>query len=96
MLRNWRQRVTITDIVVWAIGVLLAAGVIYGTIITLRAQIYSGRTWFDLAITGLALGGIYALIALGYTLVYGILKMISWRGFHGRSFYRRFPGHLSR
>ena len=84
MLRNWRQRVTITDIVVWAIGLILAAGVIYGTIVSLRAQIYSGATWLDLAITGLALGGIYALIALGYTLVYGILKMINFA--HGEVF----------
>ena len=53
MLRNWRQRVTITDIVVWAIGIILAAGVIYGTIVSLRAQIYSGATWIDLIITGL-------------------------------------------
>jgi len=84
MLRNWRQRVTVTDIVVWAIGLILAAGVIYGTIVTLRARFYSGATWIDLAITGLALGGIYALIALGYTLVYGILKMINFA--HGEVF----------
>jgi branched-chain amino acid transport system permease protein len=84
MLRNWRQRVTITDIVVWAIGIFLAAGVIYGTIVTLRLQLYSGTTWIDLTITGLALGGIYALIALGYTLVYGILKMINFA--HGEVF----------
>lgn len=84
MLRNWRQRVTFTDIVVWAIGFILAAGVIYGTVVTLRAKIYSGATWVDLAITGLALGGVYALIALGYTLVYGILKMINFA--HGEVF----------
>jgi len=84
MLRNWRQRVTITDIVVWAIGIILAIGAIYGTIVTLRAQIYSGTTWISLAITGLALGGVYALIALGYTLVYGILKMINFA--HGEVF----------
>jgi branched-chain amino acid transport system permease protein len=34
--------------------------------------------WIDLTITGLALGGVYALIALGYTLVYGILRMINF------------------
>jgi branched-chain amino acid transport system permease protein len=84
MLRNWRQRVTITDIVVWAIGIILAIGALYGSIVTLRAQIYSGTTWISLAITGLALGGVYALIALGYTLVYGILKMINFA--HGEVF----------
>ncbi len=31
-----------------------------------------------MTIKGLALGGVYALIAMGYTLVYGILKMINF------------------
>jgi branched-chain amino acid transport system permease protein len=39
---------------------------------------YDLVTWIDLTITGLALGGVYALIALGYTLVYGILRMINF------------------
>ncbi|OGO09787.1 MAG: amino acid ABC transporter [Chloroflexi bacterium RBG_13_66_10] len=34
--------------------------------------------WADLVVYGLALGSIYALIALGYTLVYGILRMINF------------------
>jgi branched-chain amino acid transport system permease protein len=29
-------------------------------------------------ITALAIGGLYALIALGYTMVYGILKFINF------------------
>jgi branched-chain amino acid transport system permease protein len=58
--------------------------VVYGTIVTLRAQNYTGTTWINLAITGLAVGGVYALIALGYTLVYGILKMINFA--HGEVF----------
>jgi branched-chain amino acid transport system permease protein len=78
MLRTWRQRITFSDIVVWAIGLAIAIMVIYGTIATLRLGKYSPVTWLDLVITGLALGGIYALIALGYTLVYGILRMINF------------------
>lgn len=34
--------------------------------------------FFELTITGLALGAVYALIALGYTLVYGVLQMINF------------------
>jgi branched-chain amino acid transport system permease protein len=34
--------------------------------------------WINLTISGLKLGSIYALIALGYTLVYGILRMINF------------------
>jgi branched-chain amino acid transport system permease protein len=33
---------------------------------------------FELTITGLALGAIYALIALGYTMVYGVLQLINF------------------
>jgi branched-chain amino acid transport system permease protein len=32
----------------------------------------------DLTITGLALGAIYALVALGYTMVYGVLQLINF------------------
>jgi len=40
--------------------------------------------WANLAVIGIALGAVYALIALGYTLVYGILKMINFA--HGEVF----------
>lgn len=45
---------------------------------------YSGENWRDFIIFGLAQGGIYALIALGYTLVYGVLFMINFA--HGEVF----------
>jgi branched-chain amino acid transport system permease protein len=32
----------------------------------------------ELTITGLAVGAIYALVALGYTLVYGVLRLINF------------------
>lgn len=78
MLRNWTQRITWSDIVIWAVGILILLGVIWGSIVTLNTGKYAPSTWIDLTITGLALGGIYALIALGYTLVYGILRMINF------------------
>ena len=84
MLRTWRQRITIADVVVWIIGLAIAFVVIYGSIKTLQGGKYDTRVWIDLTITGLALGGVYALIALGYTLVYGILRMINFA--HGEIF----------
>lgn len=39
---------------------------------------YGPDTWVRFLITGLILGGMYALIAIGYTLVYGILSMINF------------------
>lgn len=78
MLRSWMQRVTLTDILVWAVGILILTGIVWGSIVTLNAGKYAPSTWIDLIISGLALGGVYALIALGYTLVYGILRMINF------------------
>ena len=36
------------------------------------------NNFVELTITGLALGAIYALIALGYTMVYGVLQLINF------------------
>jgi len=58
--------------------------VIGGTISSLAAPKYSNEQWLDFFVFGLAQGSIYALIALGYTLVYGILFMINFA--HGEVF----------
>jgi branched-chain amino acid transport system permease protein len=78
MLRTWRQRITITDLFIWSIGLAIATVVVWGTIATLQQGKYPTTVWLDLTIKGLALGGVYALIAMGYTMVYGILKMINF------------------
>lgn len=36
------------------------------------------RTFWELTVTGVVLGLIYALIALGYTMVYGVLRLINF------------------
>jgi branched-chain amino acid transport system permease protein len=82
MLRTWRQRVTITDIVVWGIGIVIGIMLFVGFyraifVPPFNAK-YSYYTWADLIVKGLALGGVYALIAMGYTIVYGVLKMINF------------------
>ena len=41
-------------------------------------QEFGPETWTRLLIAGLIIGGVYALIAIGYTLVYGILFMINF------------------
>ena len=39
---------------------------------------YGPETWTRLLISGLIIGGVYSLIAIGYTLVYGVLLMINF------------------
>jgi branched-chain amino acid transport system permease protein len=46
--------------------------------------IYGKEDWISFFIFGLAQGGVYALIALGYTMVYGVLFMINFT--HGEIF----------
>lgn len=74
----------ITSVVVWGIGILILVVVVGGSIATLRQGIYAPSVWLDFFIFGLAQGSVYALIALGYTLVYGVLFMINFA--HGEVF----------
>ncbi len=63
-------------------GLILLA--VIGTFLTLRSGQFSAETWQNLVQAGIALGSVYALIAMGYTLVYGILFMINFA--HGEVF----------
>ena len=84
MLQRLRRRFSLTDVVMWLIGFSILLAVIVGTFLTLTSGKYTPKDWLDLTINGLALGSIYALIALGYTLVYGVLRMINFA--HGEVF----------
>ena len=55
-----------------------------GTYATLTEGTLKGTDWRDLVVYGIAQGSVYALIALGYTLVYGVLFMINFA--HGDVF----------
>ena len=78
MLKRALERYNSTDFFMWLTGGAIVALVVIGSIATLRTGDYTARHWFDFFIFGLAQGSIYALIALGYTLVYGILRMINF------------------
>ena len=41
-------------------------------------DIYTPATWVRFGVSGLVVGGVYAVIAIGYTLVYGIMFMINF------------------
>ena len=78
MLKRLRERTTPTDVVMWLIGAAILIGVVWGSTATLSEGKYSPYHWFDFVVFGLAQGSIYALIAMGYTMVYGILRMINF------------------
>jgi branched-chain amino acid transport system permease protein len=81
---NRIRRLSIVDVVLILLRLGVAAGVIIGTWATLTSGQLSADQWRDLLIFGIAQGSVYALIALGYTLVYGVLLMINFA--HGDVF----------
>lgn len=62
----------------WLLRAAIIAVVAWGTIQTILNNTTSTRAWTDFVIFGIAQGSMYALIAIGYTLVYGVLKMINF------------------
>jgi branched-chain amino acid transport system permease protein len=78
MWQRLRERMTPTDIIMWFLGGAIVFLILSGSAATLAAGIYTSRHWFDFILFGLAQGSIYALIAMGYTMVYGILRMINF------------------
>lgn len=84
MRQRLMRNVSGTDLIMWAVGVLILLVVIFGSYKTLVGGRYTSDNWLNFIVFGLAQGGVYALIALGYTLVYGILLMINFA--HGEVF----------
>ncbi len=84
MFARFRRKYDVTDVILWLIGAVLLISIIYGSFVTLTSGKYTTEQWINFVIFGLAQGGIYGLIALGYTMVYGILGMINFA--HGEFF----------
>ncbi len=94
MLRS-RRRWHVTDVFVALFGVAVVTAIVYGSIVSLTSggsdcvvdwpcPKYSATDWANLIIFGVAQGSVYGLIALGYTMVYGTLRMINFA--HGEVF----------
>jgi branched-chain amino acid transport system permease protein len=72
------------NFIINVLRVVMIVLIVYGTYNTVIYGHNTAEQWVNLFVAGLAQGSIYALIALGYTLVYGILLMINFA--HGEVF----------
>jgi branched-chain amino acid transport system permease protein len=77
----WR-RIILTVLSI-AITIFVVVGA-YRTLSLPEGQRYTPELWANFVVEGISQGALYALIALGYSLVYGILKMINFA--HGEVF----------
>ena len=77
-------RVNAVDVVLWAMRLAVIVVIVAGTIGTVIKDRYTTAQWLDFVVFGLTIGAIYAQIALGYTMVYGVLRLINFA--HGDFF----------
>ncbi len=78
MFKRYFENISWVDIFLKLFQVGAIVVIIIGIYNTVVAAEYSSAQWATLVFAGLAQGSVYALIALGYTLVYGILLMINF------------------
>jgi len=74
----FNTRLNAVDVVLWGLRIGVVAVVVVGTVGTLIKGRYNAAQWFDFVLFGLTIGSIYAQIALGYTMVYGVLRLINF------------------
>jgi branched-chain amino acid transport system permease protein len=88
-----QQNEPISPLVLNTLGVVLILLFVTRIDNTITSEPRTFETWAELLIAGTVQGGVYALIALGYTLVYGILFMINFA--HGEvMMFGAFAGYL--
>ena len=78
------ERLPLRRIILISLSIAIIYGVVAGSAATIRMGTFTAADWRSLVINGIARGSVYALIAIGYTLVYGILFMINFA--HGEVF----------
>jgi branched-chain amino acid transport system permease protein len=71
-------RINQSRILIFALGILIASLLTWRMVVVARQTSFTTQYWAFQIINGLVLGGVYALVALGYTMVYGILFMINF------------------
>jgi len=78
MLKRYFENLSWVDIFLRVFQIAAITVIVVGIYNTVDAAKYTSAQWATLVFAGLAQGSVYALIALGYTLVYGILLMINF------------------
>jgi branched-chain amino acid transport system permease protein len=79
-----RLRFGILDAFLWVIRVATLVAVVWGSYVSISSGRLTGAQWRDLVVFGISQGSVYALIALGYTMVYGVMRFINFA--HGEVF----------
>ena len=71
-------RFSAVSLALWTVRLSVLALVVAGTIGTIVKDRYTTAQWFEFVVFGLTIGSLYAQVALGYTMVYGVLRLINF------------------
>lgn len=77
-------QLSLVDGFLWIVRISAVVAIVVGAYNSLTSGRLSGQQWRDLIVFGIAQGSIYGLIALGYSMVYGVLRFINFA--HGEVF----------
>jgi branched-chain amino acid transport system permease protein len=83
-VQNWYRRATWVDLAMALMRLILILVFGIGLLRSLTSNQYEFQDWVAFTVFGLTFGSIYSLISLGYTMVYGVLRMINFA--HGDVF----------
>src|ERR1700752_3554292 len=82
--RGWLPKLTFlslftfVDVVLWGLRLGVVVIVVGGTVGTLIKGRYGAAQWLDFPVVGVTIRSVYPLVALGYTMVYGVLRLINF------------------
>lgn len=72
------SKIKISQFIRPIVSIIILGLLFYRIYSVISTSVFTADIWLRFAISGLILGGMYALIAIGYTLVYGIMFMINF------------------
>ncbi len=78
------SRITPVNIFIWAFRIMVVVVIGYGSFVSITSGRLTAAQWRDLIVFGVSTGAMFSLVALGYTMVYGVLKFINFA--HGEVF----------
>ncbi|HEX9847812.1 MAG TPA: branched-chain amino acid ABC transporter permease [Acidimicrobiia bacterium] len=78
------SRITPVATFLWFLRIVALVVILYGSFQSISSGRLNAAQWRDLIVFGVSTGSVYALIALGYTMVYGVLRFINFA--HGEVF----------
>jgi branched-chain amino acid transport system permease protein len=78
------KNISFISLALWLLRAVMIVLILWGIITTMLNNPYNHHQWIDMLVFGIMQGSLYALIAVGFTLVYRMVQLINFA--HGEFF----------